>query len=290
MIDRIKQHVTNWINGLRFPFDEPDWPSKMWLIAAIGFILTPFVQAIALKGWKVELVRRIGVGEPRVLPPTNVDDIFRYFGHGIKLWVISGIYIAIPWILLRLLGASPFALIYEAITSIGGYAWNSLTGKPNLETFSAVLWAQFWNVVRALLYNGAWLIFYYPYVKVASLRYALTGKIRKSHGRVRANIAYMVKGHNFWSLLLMIWHQILDKISLFIISLLLSLILTPFFTALIFPLLFYVDFWTSGYDQGKKARKMAIQEYPHLLVTAPGAQPQAAPLPDEPQLGGQASA
>ncbi len=268
MASRIEQVAQKWLSGFLFPFRQPDWLEKMWLVAAIGFVLTPFVQVIALQGWRVELIRRIAVGEPRVLPPAGLSAVFRYFGHGIKLWFIAGVYIAIPWIILRLLGAHPFALIYEGVSSIGGHVWNSIWGKPNAETFSVVLWAQFWNVVRAILYNAAWLAFYYPYYKTASLRYALTGKMRRSHWQIRANIAYMLRGLNFLSLLSLIWQLIMDKLALIFLTFLLSLILTPFFTLLIVPILFYANYWTSGYDQGHKGKSMVEQEYPHLQVVS----------------------
>ena len=249
-----------WLEGLIYPFKEKDWKSKMWLIPLIGILLTPVVQLIALRGWRVELVRRIGLKTQNILPKADLSTVLKYAIHGIKLWAISFVYLFIPIILFKILGINPFKQLFREIINLIGYFFSNNTGLP----LSTLLWNSFWAIMYEILIQNMWLVFYYPYYRAASIRYALTGKLRKSHLAFMPNIMFVLRNvKEFISLMI---NQIVDKVVLFFLNAILTLILTPFISVFLFPMfLFFADFWASGYDYGQVAKKMAEQEYPELL-------------------------
>ena len=123
--------LTGWYQGIIYPFKENDWKSKMWLIPLLGVILTPFFELLVLRGWRVELVRRIGLGVNKILPPADISAVIKYALHGIKLYLITGIYIVVPVIILRLFGINPFRQIFIELGHIIGYLWSNDTGHTD---------------------------------------------------------------------------------------------------------------------------------------------------------------
>ncbi|HMO39216.1 MAG TPA: hypothetical protein PKC76_06350 [Saprospiraceae bacterium] len=252
--------VKGWYEGLIYPFKEPDWKEKMWLIPLTGYLLTPLFQILVLRGWRVELVRRIGLKFERILPPADVQTILRYALHGIKLYLITGIYLIIPIFLFRLFGINPFRQMIAEILNILGYLWYNDTGLP----LSTLIWNSFLAILWELFIENMWLAFYYPYYRAATIRYALTGKFRKSHLAFLPNVLFVVR--NIGIFLMMMVNQVIDKVIIFFVNIIISIVFTPIVGAALAPLfLFYADFWTSGHEYGQIAAKMVKQEYPHLL-------------------------
>ncbi|MEM7657378.1 MAG: hypothetical protein AAF399_14685 [Bacteroidota bacterium] len=267
--------VKSWFDGIIYPFREKDWLQKMWLIPVVGYFLTPFIQLLVLRGWRVELVRKIGIRSKDLLPKADVVPILNYFFHGIKLWLITGIYIIIPIIFFRILGISPFRTIIVEVGELLGNVWDNDTGLP-LTTLAV---ETFWNITKELLIRNSWLIIYYPYYRTATIRYSLIGKFRKAHLAVFPNLRFAVR--NVGAFLWMMLNQIIDKTLIFFTNIFLNIILTPIVGIALAPILFfYADFWTSGYEYGEIAKKMVDQEYPHLLSTS-----QESLEPEEPETG-----
>jgi len=252
--------INNWIYGLTYPFKEKDWINKMWLIPLTGVLLTPFVQLIALRGWRVELVKRIGLKVDGALPKADLPSVARYTIHGVKLWAISFVYLIIPIVIFSFLRINPFRQLIIEVTTLIGYLFNNDTGLSLFTLF----WSSFKAIMYEVLVKNIWLVFYYPYYRTATIRYALTGKLGKSHFAFIPNVTFVVK--NVRDFIVLMFNQLIDKSIIFFLNALLTVVLTPFISIFLFPMfLFFADYWSSGYDYGKIAIKMVEQEYPEML-------------------------
>ncbi len=256
--------LISWFEGLIYPFREKDWKAKMWLIPLTSF-LTPFFQLLVLSGWRVELVRRIGLKKENILPRADVPSIIKYALHGVKLHLITLVYLLIPIFIFALLGINPLRQIFIESSKMIGYLWGYLWGYTTETPLMTLLWNSFWVIVKELFIRNLWFLFYYPYYRAATMRYALTGKFRQSHLAIIPNITFVLRNAGFF--LMMVVNEFIDKVIIFCLGIL--------FIPLIPFLLFYADFWTSGYEHGQVAIKMVEQEYPEMLKSA---------SPDEPPL------
>lgn len=255
--------VKGWFEGLIYPFKEEDWLSKMWVIPILGFTVIPLIELIVLRGWRVELVRRIGLKEDYILPKISITHILRYFIHGLKLWMITGIYLTIPIIVFRLFGINPFRQLGYEIGNLFVELWNYMWGIGSGVSLLTLFWDSFWAITKELLIQNAWLLFYYPYYRTATIRYAITNRFRKSHLAFWSNIRFMIR--NVKDFVVMLINQIIDKVILFFVTAIINIILTPFIGVFALTFLIYADYWTSGYEYGMIAQKMVAQDYPQLL-------------------------
>lgn len=252
--------IETWYEGLVYPLKEKDWKNKMWLIPVIGFFLTPFVQLLVLRGWRVELVRNIAIGVPNILPKADLQSVVRYAIHGIKLYAISALYLFAALIVLRFFGINPLRQWWIEIANLFSYFFNNTTGL----SLGTLLWQSFWRITKEIFINNAWVLFYYPYYRTATIRYALTGKFRKSHLAFAQNVTFVIR--NIMDFVKLLVNQFIDKFILFFVNAIVNVVLTPFIGIALAPLIFFfADFWTSGYEHGQIAKKMVDQEYPHML-------------------------
>lgn len=256
--------IIGWYEGLKYPFEEKDWREKMWVIPALGLVFTPFIEWIVLRGWRVELVKRIGLKEDYILPKVSANLVLKYFFHGIKLWLITGLYIVVPFIVFSILGINPLKQLWIEITQLLRELYNYLVGNGSGRSVGEIFWTSFWAIFRELLIENLWLLFYYPYYRTAMIRYAIIGKFRKSHLAIGANIQFIFK--NLKDYIMLVVNQIIDKMILFFVMVILNIVLSPFLGLPIATLfLSYADYWTSGYEYGMIAQKMVAQNYPQLL-------------------------
>lgn len=255
--------IKTWYEGLVYPLKEKDWKSKMWLIPVIGIVLTPFVQLLVLRGWRVELVRNIGVREPNILPKADLQSVVRYAIHGVKLYAITALYLFAALIVLRLFGINPIRQLRIEIVNLFSYFFNNTTGQ----SLGTLLWQSFWRISKEIFIDNVWVLFYYPYYRTATIRYALTGKFRESHLAFAQNAKFVVR--NVMDFVNLLINQFIDKFILFFVNAIVNIVLTPFIGFALAPLIFFfADFWTSGYEHGQIAKKMVDQEYPNLLNQA----------------------
>ena len=255
--------LKEWYNGLMYPFKQKDWLSRMWLISVLGVVFTPFVEIIILRGWRVELVRRIALKEDSILPRSLPQDVLKYFVHGIKLWLITGLYILFPIILFKILGINPLMQFWKELVSFVAELWQRMRGGGSGVPLDQFLWQSFKAIAYELMIQNAWLLFYYPYYRTATIRYAITNKFRKSHLSVLRNIRFMII--NVLDFIMMVINQFIDKLILYLIGIIINIVLTPFVGVFVVIFLAYAAYWTSGYEYGMLAQKMIKQDYPQLL-------------------------
>jgi hypothetical protein len=252
--------IQTWYEGLIYPLKEKDWKSKMWLIPVIGVVLTPFIQLLVLRGWRVDLVRNIGVRATNILPKADLRSVARYAIHGIKLYAITALYLVVALIVLRIFGINPIRQLWIEIVNLFSYFFNNTTGL----SLGTLLWQSFWRIAKEIFINNAWVLFYYPYYRTATIRYALTGKFKESHLAFAQNAKFVIR--NVMDFVNLLINQFVDKFILFFVNVIVNVVLTPFIGYVLAPLIFFfADFWTSGYEHGQIAKKMVDQEYPEML-------------------------
>ena len=102
-----------------FVFEDENWIVKILIAAAIllagvvfsWVLIIPLLLAFVLVGgYSVEITRRVIRGNPDELP--EWDDWGRFFGDGLKVWVIGIVY-ALPIIIVSICLAVPSGLLAE---------------------------------------------------------------------------------------------------------------------------------------------------------------------------------
>ena len=238
--DRQRDDKINYIDGLIFPLGQRNWPIKIWFAPLVN--LVPILGLIAIRGWRVDIVRRMGRGEEQLLP--NPSDIGRFLGRGTTLWVMTGIY-AIPEIILLAIFGSK---IIKNILDILLWIWQTVfTDEPTV-AFSVLLAKVGMSLIAQLIIPGAYYFLSWPLYRAAMIRYSVTGNAALFFDIFR-NIGLVIKYlDNF---MLVFFYTILTQIMIALIS---GMFLATVVGSILIPLfsvpLFY---WTTGYLYGKLA-------------------------------------
>jgi hypothetical protein len=229
----------------------------MWIFGLLSYV--PVVNLIIARGWRLEMVHRVGWEYKQPLP--EAKDIFRFLLNGLMLWMVTGLYILFPFVLVRLLGLEGWSALYEDAKYVF-FLFVDLLTKESM-TFS-----RFFNLLGSFIINellealyvfliqNIWLVIYIPLYRVAMVRYALTKNLFLSHLSLLANVRFFY--NNFIDIILLyVFMFVGGFVTLAIDGLLamsvIGIPLIPIVTT-------YMYFWYTGYEYGMLGRKMAEQE------------------------------
>ena len=98
-----------------WPFRDPQWPSKIAILALI--LLIPIVGAINGLGWMLAALERLRAGDEK-LPPANFD----YLGRGFALFVVNLVYVLV----LLVIGGALYGVSVLLLASQGQHSANPL--------------------------------------------------------------------------------------------------------------------------------------------------------------------
>ncbi len=269
MLHKLKHAAHHFLTGLIYPFLQKGWALRMWIFALLSYI--PLVNLIIARGWRLEMVHRVGWEYKQPLP--EAKDIFRFFVNGILLWSITGLYILFPFVLVRMLGLEGLSDLWEDLKYVFTL-FADLVTDPNM-TFSkffsllgSFIVNELLEALYAFLIHNIWLVVYIPLYRVAMVRFALTKNLLLSHFSLLANLRFVFR--NFIDIILLYVFMIVGGFVTLAIDGLLAMSvigipLIPIVTT-------YMYFWYTGYEYGMLGRKMAEQEKMEL---APRFQPLA---------------
>jgi hypothetical protein len=240
-----------------YPFIQKDWPIKMWLFLLLSYV--PFINVIVARGWRKDYINRIGWKRKRVLP--HPKDFFQFLVDGIVLWFTTGIYLLIPIILIAALGLGGWVDFWNDVKFVRDLTldhfwlkeitWNEYADDLWLFVKNE-LWATFW----VFLIENIYLVVYIPMYRIAMIRYALTGKLLKSHFSFWKNFKFLFR--NLFDILLMYAFNIFNFILVIAVDVLFSFTGVGVFFIAVFT--FFMPFWNTGYEYGFLARVMVEQE------------------------------
>jgi hypothetical protein len=229
-----------YLDAVRFPFLQYNWAQRLWLPSLIAFI--PIINFIIMRGWRLEITRRVGRDMNDRLPdPSN---LLRFFIDGLVLWFMTGLYLVPEIIMLLIFGFGPLFTFF-------GWIYNTITGNPHAGSFLALIAEMgIGSFVRMLLPIVYWILTY-PLYRVAMVRYAYTGSIGVFFDvGTNLNIA---RKHMGQAMALYAVEQ-LSSILFVILSGLISL--TGIGAIIVLVLLFPALYWTTGYLFGSFAAQI----------------------------------
>jgi serine/threonine protein kinase len=227
-----------------FPFKIPDWPSRLWVVPFLAYI--PIADLIFLRGWRLELVRRMGRGERNPLPTvTRLEDYFSFFFQGCVLWFMTFLYAGVPFIIIFSTGSGFWGGFFELL----GWGWDFLFSRQEQRALGDVLSD---NAKRAAVRLGiefAWLVISSPLYRAAMIRYAFTGGIGAFFS-IPSNVAFVYRNRNLFGkvYLFSFAFGILSSIAASLLA------MTGIGVALIPLLVLTVYYYSTGYEYGHLAQ------------------------------------
>lgn len=225
----------NYGEAIRFPFRQANWPERLWLPPLIFFL--PFVNVIVMRGWRLEVARRLGRGWSDRLPEPS--GFGRYLLDGLVLWLMTGLYLIPQFVLLLFFGFGPLGALLAVLV------W--LFTPERVSFFTLLGQIGFGTLLQALLPLVYWLVTY-PLYRVAMVRYAYTGSVGVFFDV--ANNLNIARQH--LGLVLQIY--LFEQLSAFLFVVLCALLAPTVIGALAIPLLLFPAlYWTTGYLFGSLA-------------------------------------
>ncbi len=222
----------DYLRALIWPFQRPDWIERMWWLPLVHFV--PVFNFIIMRGWRLDVVRRVSRNEPQPIP--DLRDFGRFFADGLILWAMTGLYFLPQIFLLALFGFKPI----EVGLTVLFWLFQTVTGDAI--SFGALLadlgLAALVSVILPIVY---WLATY-PLYRVAMVRYAATGKVGVFFD-VFTNLR--IAGANFAAVMTLYIFEFLATMAFGMLS---SALLSTVFGAVAVPLvLFPALYWTTAY-------------------------------------------
>lgn len=235
--------IWGYLRAFSFPFAVPGWPRKLWWLPLVAVI--PLVDVVLMRGWRTEVVRRMGRGNPDPLP--DLRDFGRFVKDGLWLWLMTAIYFVPQAILLFFFGAGAISM---AIT-IGRWLIAQLSGEPTVSL--GVLLAQLgFNALANLIIPLIYPILTYPLFRIATVRFALLGWIGAFFDLL-TNLR--LAGRHFGAAVRLFLLEYLTTAALLILG---GMAATTVVGAVIVPLLLFpMLYWSTGHLFGRFAQQIS---------------------------------
>jgi hypothetical protein len=239
--------VQSYPEGVIFPFQQSNWPAKLWWISLVNFV--PILNVILMRGWRLNIVRRMGRRETNWLP--DVHGIGNYLVDGLVLWFMSGVYFIPQIVLLSILGGD---IIDNVLTILLWVYDNLFTDKETISFATLAGDVGFGLLVRMIL-PGIYFFLSWPFYRAAMIRYSVSGNPLVFFDFVTN--ARIVFG-NLSSILLVFF---LYLTTATILSSLSGLLIATFIGSLVVPMvLLPMGYWVTGYLYGRLAMEVLNHE------------------------------
>jgi hypothetical protein len=231
--------------ALTCPFQERSWPARIaWLPLAP---LVPIFGSILLRGWRLDLVRRVSREDVDILP--GARDLGRFLSDGVVLLLMAVLYHLPLFAFVTVFG-------FSKITSTLEVLWWAV------QTFFAEGAAAFWAIVAqvalGLLVDWVAPLLYFvavwPLHRMAMVRFAITGRLR-CFFQVWRNLVLCVR---FMPEILLAFF--VDFIALRLLRWTARALITIGVGAVIAPLASALYFWTTGHIFGQVAAKVSSRQ------------------------------
>lgn len=228
-------------DALTFPFKQDDWLSKMWWVFLVNFLPIPFFNLILIRGWRVNVIKRMVRGKKDIFP--NLNDLGRMLADGFTLWVMTGIYAIPEIIILTIFGTDPIQLILDIGLWLLGIVF-----AGNTANFSVSATEIISRLLFTVAFGGAYYIISWPIYRAAMVRFSASG----SYGvffDIPTNIKLVIE--HLDSFMLVFFLTVLTQILVAFIS---GIFIATFFGAIFVQLIsipFY--YWTTAALYGQLA-------------------------------------
>lgn len=261
MVDTLLSKITNeakaFVVAPIYPFLQSDWLWKMWIFGVLSYI--PLLNVIIARGWRMEYIHRLGWRYENVLP--SPQDALKFLTNGILLWMATGVFLAIPIVIIVLFGLDGWLDLWNDLVTLtqlaSDYFWNGrLTTSELIRALWVFVIGELISEILAFLIENIWLIIYVPIYRIGTIRFALTRKLLQSHLSIRKNLKFLYE--NLLDILLMYSFNVFNFVLVLVIDAILAFTVVG---AFLIPIVtFYMLYWNSGYEYGLLGRLMVEQE------------------------------
>jgi len=230
-----------------FPFREPELVRRAWWVPLASFV--PILGIIAQRGWRLDIVRRVGRGQAPALPEPG--DLGRFLSDGLLLWFTTIVVWAPFWVLSAIFG-------FEWLTGTLTVLWWAL------QTFFSESDVSFWALVGQVVTQlgvklvgpALYLAIIYPIYRMGAIRFALTGRLSSflqfgRNLRLLAKLLPEVMVIFFFDILIL--RVLAWAVDLFLLLVGVGLFLVP---VVYFP----TYYWITGHLFGQVAAKVLALE------------------------------
>lgn len=235
-------HSLNYVEAVTFPFRRPDWLQRMWWLAFVDFI--PVLNLILLRGWRLDVTRRIGYGNPQPIP--ELRDLGNFLGNGVILWFMTFLYHLPLFLVVFFFQRELPSTIWDIVVFLFKWMWGE-EGESSGVFLKLLVQALGQAFIPTLFYLATW-----PLYRAAMLRFALTGS-PGAFFRPFANLRLAVRHLNLFFLLF--FFDLLSQTLLTVVGGALTAIGIGVF---VIPMvLLPVYYWTTGHLYGRAASILA---------------------------------
>jgi len=236
---------------LIFPFKIKHWWKRMWALPIMAYI--PIVDFILLRGWRLELVRRMARKEENALPPVHAPrHHIKFFKNGIILWLMTGLYVGVPFVIIFSTGTGLWGGLFE----LTQWVYQSLFSSEPVPPLSEILSENTRNALIRLGIEGVWLILSAPLYRAGMIRFAFTNSML-SFFNVISNVRFIFRQRNLF--LKTYLFSMLFKILSFVVTFLLTM--TGIGIAFIPLVVLIVYYYSTGYEYGHLAQGVKSSSY-----------------------------
>lgn len=231
------------LHPVLWPFrSKQEWP-RMWWLLLIDYI--PVVNLIVMRGWRLEVVRRMARGEQPITP--HFQSILKFFGNGLLLWTMTALYALLPLVIIAQLGVGGFkdfvGDLVEFSKILLGQSDQSLAEFARNELIDSLL---------EVLIELAWIPLSSPLYRAAMIRFAVTSDIA-SFGNFPATIGFIFR--HFGAFVKLYLFSFLLGIA---VAMLGGFLVITGVGAIVVPLVTVpLYYWSTAFEYGELAQKLA---------------------------------
>lgn len=245
----------DYLRALTWPFQRPDWPERMWWLPLIHFV--PVFSFIMMRGWRLDVVRRIARNDSQPLP--DMRDFGRFFADGMILYAMTGLFLLPQILLLAFFGFQPI----EVALTVIFWVFQTFTGEA--VSFGALLADLGISAMVSVILPLVYWLGTYPVYRVAMVRYAATGKVSVFFDVVN-NLR--IAAANFAPVMTLFIFEFLVTVAFGFLS---GLVLSTIIGGIAVPLLLFPAlYWTTAYLFGvfglHVATPRAVQPQPAVSM------------------------
>lgn len=237
-------HALDYAESATFPLRHPDWFHRIWWLAVVNFV--PVLNLVLMRGWRLELTRRIGYGNPQPFPESR--DLGNFLGSGVILWFMTFLYNVPLFFVIFFFERELPRTLWQTVVFLFQWIWGE-EGASAGAFLSLLVKALGQASLPTLCYFVAW-----PLYRVAMLRFALTGN-PGSFFRPIANLRLVLRHLNLFFLLFffdLLSQTLLAVAGGVLTALGIGVLVTP---AVLLPMYY----WTTGHLYGRAASVLAYE-------------------------------
>ncbi len=165
-----EQPSLNLVKALLFPFRNIQ---DVWRMTPLAISLTVFppLGVLLARGWRLDVVRRFGAGDPEPIP--RLKETGRHFALGLLLALLRTLFLAPAVVLLLIFSALS---VWELVVATGKWVVYASLGWGEATTLRHVVTEFLVPAALQSLAPLAYLLLAWPLYRACIIRYALTGR------------------------------------------------------------------------------------------------------------------